>query len=141
MSLAAGLIGVAVALLLTAVNVVWLRRKSEQELRLCAGLAGRAPNSKNGIGLLGLSHSGRSVNGSASRFALEVGSRRGAPRAQRARGGRSDRPVPASSMWIVMHEPWPESRPRRSALCADSCTVKTRRAHKSRFRVGSRRPI
>ena len=44
---------------------------------------------------------------------------------------------------LLLHELRRRSRARRSARCAYSCTVnsKARRAHKSRFGVGSRRPI
>ena len=71
--------------------------------------------------------------------------------AQRAHSGRTagaqradptDRFRP-SRCGLLLHELWSRSRARRSGLCAYRCTVnsKARPAHKSRFRVGSGRPI
>jgi hypothetical protein len=63
-------------------------------------------------------------------------------RSERTAGGSSDRFRP-SRCGLLLHELWPRSRAKRSAYCAYGWTVnpKGRRADKSRFRVGSRRPI
>jgi hypothetical protein len=71
--------------------------------------------------------------------------------AQRARSGRAagalraDRPTDFGLLDVDCYcmKVWPRRQAMRSGHCAYCCTVNTRarRAHKSRFRVGSRRPI